>query len=352
MSTKDKVLDLLLHSDAKKLSGEFLAQKCGISRTAVWKAINSLRQEGCIIDGSPKTGYSFENSDYFSKEVFLYHLQQRFPEFCSDSLPYVECFTEIDSTNAYAKELLAKCNSLRLENGKLSEHGKKYHKGVFIAESQTSGRGRLGRSFFSPKKTGVYFSMIYSPEGGITQPALVTTLAAVAVCKSLESLCNIKPSIKWINDIFACGKKISGILTEGITNFETGSIEEVIIGIGINICKTQEPIPEDLWNVATSIKEAGGIDCVSRCALAAEIVGWLLKLFNTDAKDVLLEYKKYSFLIGKEVTVYPIIGEEKTSYSAMVLDIDNQASLVVKLNDGSIKTLSSGEVTLKSSSLS
>ena len=351
MKTKDKVLDLFLHSNGKNLSGEFLAQQCNVSRSAIWKAINILRQDGCIIQGSPKVGYVFANSDYFSKEVFLYHLQTGFPELFSESLPYVECFSDIDSTNAYAKGLLAKYSTLRLANGELSKEGKKFHNSVYLAESQSSGRGRLGRSFFSPKKTGVYFSMISVPKGGVTHSAIFTTLAAVAVCKSLESLCKIQPKIKWINDIFAGGKKICGILTEGITNFETGLIESLVIGIGINIYNPQEQITENLWELAGSIKEAGGNDCVSRCALAAEVVGWLIKLSNTDEDEILSEYKKYSFLIGKEVTVYPIIDDEKSSYSAKVLDIDNQASLVVQLQDGSVKTLSSGEVTLKSSCL-
>jgi len=248
----------------------------------------------------------------------------------------IHIFDSIDSTNTYLKKI---CNST---NGEFT---------TIIANEQTNGRGRLGRNFFSPADTGIYMSFEIKPDMHISDATFITTATSVAVCKAIENVTNLNPKIKWINDIFAGGKKICGILTEGITNFETGLIESLVIGIGINIYNPQEQIPENLWEIAGSIKEAGGNDCVSRCALAAEVVGWLIKLSNTDEDEILSEYKKYSFLIGKEVTVYPIIDDEKSSYSAKVLDIDNQASLVVQLQDGSVKTLSSGEVTLKSSCL-
>ena len=152
----------------------------------------------------------------------------------------VECFEKIDSTNNYAKKILSECGNLRDENGNLTDAGQKYHNSVIVAECQTAGRGRLGREFVSPKKTGIYLSVIYAPENGIQEPAKLTAFSAVAVCRTLKKLFNLDAQIKWVNDVFLNGKKVSGILTEGIVNFETRKIEAAIVGIGLNIFENND----------------------------------------------------------------------------------------------------------------
>ena len=163
----------------------------------------------------------------------------------------------------------------------------------------------------------------------------------------MRKLYKINPQIKWINDIFINGKKISGILTEGFTNFETSTIESAIIGIGINISDNPDVFPEEVAKVAGSITGAGNAEgCVTRCQLAAGIAAEVLQILEEDSAVVMKEYKELSFIIGQTVEVHPVIGDDKSVYSAKAVDIDDEAGLVVELEDGSKKTLSSGEVSL------
>lgn len=350
MTTKEKVLNLLSQNENNSVSGEKLAQVCDVSRAAIWKAVTSLRQQGYPIEGTTNGGYILQpNADVFTQETFTAALSKAYP---SLSASHSECFKEIDSTNTYAKRLLSECGNLRDYSGKLTEAGQKYHKSIYVAESQTAGRGRLGRTFYSPEKTGIYLTVVYAPEGGITQPALLTAVSAVAMCRVLKRLYKINPQIKWINDIFVNGKKISGILTEGFTNFETGTIESAIIGIGTNISDNPDVFPPEVSAIAGSIQGAGATDeKVTRCQLAAAIAGEVLTILEEPADKVMEEYKTQSFIVGKTVQVHPVIGDEKSVYTATAIDIDNNAGLVVKLEDGTVKTLNSGEVSLHSETL-
>ena len=364
MTTKEKVLKMLADAKGQAVSGEALAAECGVSRAAVWKAVNALREAGSQIEGTTNGGYVLSDDDVFSSEIFSETFSSRWPDF-SDC--HIECFKEIDSTNTYAKRVLAECGNLRRADGELTETGRKYHHAVIVAESQTAGRGRLGRTFVSPDKTGIYISLIYAPKGGITNPARLTACAAVAICRAIKkvfgdvSLLNVAPQIKWINDIFVGGKKVCGVLAEGVANFESGMIESAVVGIGINIKKNKTAFEGELADVVGTLEDAlsqtspdASSPSISRVQLAAEIAGQVLKIFEEDSsspaahKAIIKEYKEASFLLGRELTVYPLIGDEKSSYKATATDIDENAGLVVKLTDGSIRTLSSGEVTLKS----
>jgi len=368
MTTKEKVLKMLVDAKGQAVSGEKLAAECGVSRAAVWKAVKALREAGSTIEGTTNGGYILADNDIFTPELFSETFSTRFPEL-SDC--HIECFKEIDSTNTYAKRLLAECGNLRDAAGQLTEAGKKYHRAVIVAEKQTAGRGRLGRTFVSPEKTGIYISVIYAPKGGITNPARLTASAAVAICRAIKNIlnklpevCRLEPQIKWINDIFFGGKKVCGVLAEGVANFESGMIEAAVVGMGINIKKNKTAFEGDLADVAGTLEDAlsqtspdAPAPSISRVQLAAEIAGQVLKIFEEDAsspeahKAIIKEYKEASFLLGQELTVYPLIGDEKSSYKATATDIDENAGLIVTLKDGSRKTLTSGEVTLKSSSL-
>ena len=357
MSTKEKVLKMLVEAKGQAVSGEVLATECGVSRAAIWKAINTLREQGLQIEGTTNGGYQLKDDDIFSDELFRQTFATNYPEF---SESHIECFKEIDSTNTYAKRILAECGNLRDSSGALTEAGKKYHKAIFIAEKQTAGRGRLGRTFVSPEKTGIYISVIYAPKGGITNPARLTACAAVAICRAIKNvICklpegtSIEPQIKWINDIFVGGKKVCGVLAEGVANFESGMIEAAVVGMGINIKKNTTAFEGQLADVVGTLEDATSAK-ISRIEIAAEIAGQVLKIFEEDAsspdahKAIIKEYKEASFLIGRELTVYPLIGDEKSSYKATATDIDDNAGLIVTLEDGSKRTLSSGEVSLKS----
>ena len=350
MTTKEKVLNEL-NNKSEPVSGEYLAKICGVSRAAVWKAINSLREAGVCINGTANGGYRIEGqADIFSIETVRREFETAFPQFSESR---IECFNEIDSTNTYAKRLLSQCASLRNEKGELTADGKKYNNSIIVAESQTAGRGRSGRTFVSPKKTGIYLSVIVMPEGGVKNPARITAFSAVAVCRAIEKLYGAEPSIKWINDIFLNGKKVSGILTEGTANFETGIIDSAIIGIGINIEPNEEFSKSGLSKVAGSIVD-GTADkndkknSVTRAKFAAFVAGEVLSVLQEDTTAVISEYKARSFIIGKTVEVHALADSDQGMYKATAVDITDDAALVVECSDGSRHTLSSGEVTLKS----
>ncbi len=361
MTTKDKVLEKLVAAGGKPVSGEALASECDVSRAAIWKAVSALRDKGFFIEGTPNGGYVLSDADICTPELFHKTFAREFPEYAEN---HTEWLKEIDSTNTYAKRLLSECGSLRAADGTLTPAGRKYHGAVIVAESQTAGRGRLGRTFISPDKTGVYLSVIYAPSGGITQPARITAFAAVAVCRAIKRLYNAELSIKWINDIFVNNggvrKKAVGILAEGVTNFETRQIESAIIGIGLNIKPSKELVSGEMQKIAgfiadadvegTNIGNAAGSASatVSRCRLASEVAGQVIRIYDEPTEKVMAEYKRLVFLIGQTLEVHPIIGDEKSVYTATAVDIDDNAGLVVKLADGTLRTLSSGEVSLKS----
>ena len=344
MTTKQKVFEILSQNKASYVSGEKLAQECGVSRAAIWKAVRAIRDEGFVIDGSNNNGYTLAGeqiADVLSKQVLEYTLGQAYPEFAGS---HIECFESIDSTNTYAKKLAA-------------QDACKYHQAVIVAESQTAGRGRIGRSFESPAGTGVYLSLIITPKGGITQPAVITASAAVAVCRAIKKLYWVQPAIKWINDIYVQNdgilKKAVGILTEGITNFESGQIESAVIGIGVNIKPSASINKSPVKDILGYLSKATRIDDVqenastpSRARFIAEIAGQVFKILEEPLASVIEEYKSMMFLFGKTLTVYPLIGDDKTAYKAKAVDIDENAGLVVELKDGTVRTLSSGEVTL------
>lgn len=344
MTTKQKVFEILTKNNGSYISGEKLAQECGVSRAAIWKAVKAIRDEGFVIEGSNNNGYTLsgeQTADVLSQAVIEYTLRQTFPEFAHS---HIECFETIDSTNTYAKKLAA-------------QDASKYHQAIITAQSQTAGRGRIGRTFESPAGTGVYLSLIITPKGGITQPAVITASTAVAVCRAIKKLYGVEPSIKWINDIYVHNdgalKKAVGILTEGITNFETGQIESAVIGIGVNIKpneKIKKSAAKDIAGFVTCaprIDDAPENNCTpSRARFIAEIAGQVFKILQEPLPDVIAEYKSMMFLFGKTLTVHPLIGDDKSTYEAKAIDIDENAGLVVKLKDGTTKTLSSGEVTL------
>ena len=358
MSTKSTILQILSSSkDGAAVSGEELAQQCGVSRAAVWKAVNALREEGFEITGTTNGGYVLDSSDVLTTEAVSSAFNASFPHFAGSK---IECFKEIDSTNIQAKRWLSECGTLRSADGQLTPAGKTYSNAVIVAEKQTAGRGRSGRTFVSPAKTGIYLTVIYAPEGGITNPAKITAFSAVAVCRAIKKLYNIQSSIKWINDIFYNGKKICGILTEGTTNFETGIIEAAVIGIGVNIEENAEAFGGELSKVAGGLfageEGTGAPDgtpstrSVTRAQLAAQIAGETLQVLSEPADSVIEEYKSLSFIIGRQVEVHTLIDSSQGIYKATAIDIDQNAALVVQLPDGTKKTLISGEVSLKSES--
>lgn len=272
-------------------------------------------------------------------------------------------YNTIDSSNTECKRRIESAGDLRLQNGELSADGMRLHKTVVAAEEQTAGRGRLGRAFYSPAKTGIYFSIIYVPRlcGHAIEPAQFTVTAAVGVCRAIERCFGKKAEIKWVNDVYLDGKKVCGILTEGVTNARSAKVEAAIIGIGINLV-VNENLPVDLSGKVGGILSSQEFAAAERNAAVAEdgpcqhlspvtarflqqTISQIIESLDS-GEDIIPEYRARSMLKGRTLTVTPLIGSTKEQYEATVIDITNDAGLLVKLFDGTQKVLHSGEVTL------
>lgn len=241
----------------------------------------------------------------------------------------IEFFDEINSTNTYLVE--------RAKGGAPD-------KTVAIANHQTAGRGRRGKSFFSPENTGLYMSIIRKFDCDVQTAMLITPAAACAVADGLERICGRAMGIKWVNDIYSGGKKLCGILTETKFDFERDKLDYAVIGIGINLCKPKGGFPKELENVATAVFSKYSED--KRIEVIQNVLDGLDKyLPQIAARGFLDEYRRRSVLIGRTVNI--IKGEE--SHTAQVLGIDDNAKLVVK-DDSGVHALDSGEISIKLSS--
>lgn len=309
MTVKENVLKILMESKST-VSGESLAKKCGVSRNAVWKAINSLKAEGYSISGVNKGGYSFAFGDVLSAAELKCLLGDR----------TIEVYESIESTNTRAKELAA----LGAPSGSL-----------VAACEQTRGRGRFNRLFVSPNAAGLYMSLILRPDIPMSESMKLTAYAAVAAAEALESFGVNDVKIKWVNDLYLNGKKICGILTEGSADFESGGLEYAVVGIGINLGKIE--FPSDLKDKATSVWNETGIN-IPRCVLAAEII----KRIENAAPDYMKKYRDRSCVIGKRVRV----NNGSDSFEGLIKDIDKNGFLIVEKNGADV-SVNAGEVIMK-----
>ena len=229
------------------------------------------------------------------------------------------CYSETDSTNTRAK--------MHAQGGGGVS--------VFVADGQTAGRGRRGRSFNSERGAGLYISLITFPRGSAQDAVRITARAAVVLCRAIEALSSVSPKIKWVNDLTVNNKKLAGILTEGAID-ESGELSYAVCGMGINLYKRS--FPSEIADIATSIEDISG-ERISRAALAAMIIEGLLSEDNGEFMD---DYRRLSSVIGETVTVYR--GEE--CFSARAIDISDAGELIVE-RDGSEVRLFSGEVSIK-----
>lgn len=310
MSLIDDVLYELLNSD-NYISGEALAEKYSKSRAAVWKAIKALEKSGYKIEAVTNRGYKLNDGNLVSAGSIKALLKNDID---------VIYYPSTDSTNSCCKRLLAQGKPGRF---------------LVIADEQTAGRGRQGKSFYSPALSGIYFSLVLRPRAPLKNAVTATTAAAVAICKAIEKLTDKKPKIKWVNDVFIDGKKVCGILTEAITDFEDGMVDSVIIGIGINISTSD--FPEDVEN-------AGALNAeINKNALVSEVVKELVKITDGDYKSFIDYYRTHSLVLGKKIK---FIRDEKVTLATAVA-IDETGGLEVELESGEHTVLRSGEITLR-----
>lgn len=315
-TTRQALLQALSAAEGAYISGQQLAQQLGISRAAVHKAAAALTAQGYALEAASRRGYRLLGGDPFCTEaVGVYPAP-------------VQLYDTLESTNRTAK-LLA------LEG---AAHGT-----LVLAGGQTAGRGRLGRSFASPAGKGVYCSVVLRPPLPAANAQTATIGAAVAVCRAVQTLCGLELAIKWVNDLYYKGKKVCGILTEAGTDLESGQLEWLVVGIGLNLTTSPADWPEELARTAGSLYP-GGPAPVSRAVLAGAIARELLSL--CPAFDCLDEYRTRCFVPGHWVTV--CTGAE--TYAAKALSIDDAGRLVVEREGGRQAALQHGEVSIRPTS--
>ena len=323
MSLRERILEALMEAKGGFVSGEKLAARFGVSRAAVWKAVNALRKEAYEVEAVPKKGYRLISGDVLSPEGILALLKTDFPY-------RPVCRRLVTSTNTELKELAAQG----------AEEGT-----VLLAEEQTAGRGRLGRSFYSPFGSGLYMSILLKPEQLPTKAARLTTMAACAAALAIEELTGRDVGIKWVNDLYMDGKKVCGILTEASMSLESGRLERAVVGIGVNLREPEGGFPPELRSIVGAV---WGADCGEtnlRNTLAARILDHFADYYlNQETDNCFLAYKQRSFLLGKEIN---ILHPDGSHSPATALSVDRNYRLVVRLADGREALLNSGEVSVR-----
>lgn len=318
MQLKIEILKALEAARGKDLSGQMLAQKFGVSRNAIWKAVKSLIDEGYRIEAGKNRGYRLsEDNDVLSAVAIAGAIESRIKGLS------IFVHREIDSTNDEAKRKIAE-----------GQEGIS----LIVADAQSAGRGRQGKTFFSPTGAGIYMTVAFPSRLPLAAAVSVTTAAAVAVFRAIRDETGIETDIKWVNDLYLGGKKVAGILTEAISDFEAGEVRHLIVGVGINIHPAD--YPAEIADIAAPLG-AGRID---RNRLVARIVDRLFECLSGLGSGAHLDtYRHHSMVIGREITYY----RGGVATPARALDIDEDGWLVIEHEDGSRDLLNSGEITVR-----
>jgi len=320
---QESIIGLLRESDGY-LSGSEMAARMGVTRAAIWKTIGILKKEGYGIDSSPSKGYLLVKS----------------PDLCISALKRIISsssmkighklffFDSVASTNTIAMDLASQgCSEGTL----------------VIADAQTAGKGRLGRSWVSPPGKNLYMSIVLRPRISPREATTLTLLSAVACVSAIRKTSNIPISIKWPNDLIVGQRKIGGILTE--IRADIDRISQAVVGIGINVNIDKKDMPEEIREIATSLF-AETNDSISRTELAAVVIRefdmWYRLLLAEGKKVILDEWRQMSSTIGRPVRV--VTGDR--TFEGVADGIDDEGLLIVKLADGSYRKISAGDVTM------
>ncbi len=321
--TKEKVL-AILSRESGFLSGEVISGRLGVTRAAVSAAVKQLREEGYQIASVTNRGYRLEGSpDKLTRGSLLTVLNE-------ERMDNVIVLPVTDSTNSRLREL----SYDGVPEGT-----------VVIANEQTRGRGRSGRTFVSLKDSGIYLSYLLRPRVKPADTVNITAWTAVAVAEAVKEVCGDLPGIKWVNDLVMNGRKIAGILTEMVVESESGGLGSLIIGIGINVNQEQGDFPPEIAPIATSIRRETGQAC-SRALLAASVIGHLDRMYEDwpgQRDRYLALYRDADITCGRDILVSGKNGE----IPARALSIGDDFSLCVQYQDGRQENLISGEVSIK-----
>jgi BirA family transcriptional regulator, biotin operon repressor / biotin---[acetyl-CoA-carboxylase] ligase len=319
-----RILEVFLARPGKVVSGEELRVLLGVSRTSVWKHINNLRRQGVDLSTVPARGYRLEpDGERLVPAAIAAGITPRRLG-CR-----ILCWTETGSTN--------------LEASRLAEEGAPEGT-VVIADSQSGGKGRLGRQWVSPPGVNLYCSVILRPKISPLAASQLTFLSAVAVARAITACTRLSPRIKWPNDILINGCKVAGLLNE--LSAETDRIKYVVLGIGVNLNMTSDQFPEDLRSPATSLYLAGG-ERVNRVYFVQNLLKELDDLYDTYLMDgyasIRSAWLQQSCVLGRRVQVDVGGGQV---YAGMVTGLDEQGALLVRRDDGFDERILAGDVKL------
>jgi BirA family transcriptional regulator, biotin operon repressor / biotin---[acetyl-CoA-carboxylase] ligase len=324
MTTDAEILSALRSANEGGVSGAELSQKLGISRAAIWARIEELRQVGYDIEATPHLGYRLVSSpDALHADDLIARLGKT-QVIGRD----IRVFEETTSTNDVI-EKLARDN---VKEGV-----------VVFAESQTRGRGRLGRKWISPARKGLWFSILLRPDLRPQEATQLTVASATALRRAIEAMTGLKPKIKWPNDILINGKKTAGILTE--LSAEVDRVKHIILGIGVDVNLNAAEFPQDLRKIATSLKIESG-KSISRADMAVRILRELdvdyARVCSGKFESIADEWEEHSGTIGQPVTIQ--VGERKMHGRAESLDDDG--ALLLRTEHGTLERVTGGDVTI------
>lgn len=318
------MLSLLRKHYPGHISGEEISRLLGVSRTAVWKHIRRLKEKGYLIDSHSRVGYRLINSPDKLYEDELKELLTG--KIIGINLVYRET---VSSTNELAKQLA--------QSGAVEGT-------VVIAEEQTAGKGRRGRTWYSPAGRGLWFTVILRPSISPVDAAKTTLLSAVAVCRTIREMTGIRAGIKWPNDILIDDRKVAGILTE--MNAEIDAVNYLVIGIGVNFNLNPQAIPEEITEIATSVFSST-TGAVSRAKLLAGMLNNLDDLYGQFLSgkfaEILTAWKDMSVTLDNWVIVESLDFSEE----GRAVDVDEDGALLILKEDGTVQRILAGDVSIK-----
>lgn len=310
-----EILKILKQHQNEYISGQDICESLNVSRMTISTCIKKLKEKGYHILSSTKKGYCLTDDN---DVILIDHIKAQIPDFFKN----IEYFDDIDSTNDYLKR---------------SPH---QQGDIVIAQSQTKGKGRNGKSFHSPQQKGIYLSFVLKPDLTIYDSLKITACLAVSLVKTIEKNYPVYPQIKWVNDIMIQDLKVAGILCEASLEMNTARIENMIVGIGINV--HSYTMPNELQNIAGCIEDF----CTTKVSREQLIIDFFHIFYqdyqNLQTSSLLDFYRQHSYILHQNITVY----ENNQTYTAYVLDIHDDASLKIQTEKG-ISQLCSGEVSIR-----
>ncbi|WP_432359029.1 biotin--[acetyl-CoA-carboxylase] ligase [Sporosarcina sp. UB5] len=324
INVKDELLKRLFEADGKPVSGQEFADEFGLSRTAIWKYIKEFEEEGYEISSIRKKGYVLIGSP---DRVNAANIQK-----------YLQTTTYGRTIDYYES-----CSSTQIVAHDAAQAGAPDGT-LIVSEEQTAGKGRLSRPWNSTAEKGIWMSLIVRPSLMPQQAPQMTLVAAVAIVRAIENVTGIEASIKWPNDILLNGRKMTGILTE--LQSEPDRVKAIILGIGMNVNQDEEDFPEELKEIATSLKIEGGQQ-IDRAKLIAEILGFIelyTKMYEKHGfGPIKLLWEGYSNTAGKRIRAVML----NETIEGTAIGISEDGLLELRLDDGTVRGIYSADIVIK-----